>query len=230
MRLTFVVAVWDRRQNVSANRCERRTNPRSPQIFLFIIREGESGAAPFLLFLPKRGIDCNGELFFFLVSAVLIGIISGNIRPGIKREDSRKAMSSKRSCSDLTRRSRSPVASEAEMMFSQFQDWCLRTYGDSGKTKTVTRRKYNKILQTLLQGDEADGVYAENSHINAKFKFWVKSKGFQLGGVQGDYKKGASGKPVLYVPIKAAVSDMCVSPCVRLRAVCTFKPLCAVIS
>ncbi|XP_048839214.1 nucleolar protein 4-like b isoform X2 [Brienomyrus brachyistius] len=116
-------------------------------------------------------------------------------------------MSSKRSCSDLTRRSRSPVASEAEMMFSQFQDWCLRTYGDSGKTKTVTRRKYNKILQTLLQGDEADGVYAENSHINAKFKFWVKSKGFQLGGVQGDYKKGASGKPVLYVPIKAACVD-----------------------
>ncbi|KAL4655352.1 nucleolar protein 4-like [Arapaima gigas] len=115
-------------------------------------------------------------------------------------------MSSKKASADAGRRSRSPVVSEAEM-FGEFQDWCLRTYGDSGKTKTVTRRKYNKILQTLLQGDESDGVYIENSHINAKFKFWVKSKGFQLGGAQGDHKKGASGSPVLYVPIKATCVD-----------------------
>ncbi|KAK1898929.1 Nucleolar protein 4 [Dissostichus eleginoides] len=59
-------------------------------------------------------------------------------------------------------RSRSPssgvpcaeAAGGGAEMFGAFQDWCLRTYGDSGKTKTVTRRKYNKILQTLVQGDE----------------------------------------------------------------------------
>ncbi len=92
-------------------------------------------------------------------------------------------------------------------MFSEFQDWCLRTYGDSGKTKTVTRRKYNKIMQTLLQNEDSDGVYVDNSHINAKFKFWVKSKGFQVGSnILGEHnKKEPSGKPVLYVPVKSTV-------------------------
>ncbi|XP_070765839.1 nucleolar protein 4-like [Enoplosus armatus] len=116
-------------------------------------------------------------------------------------------------------RSRSPSsgapASEAAgggaEMFGEFQDWCLRTYGDSGKTKTVTRRKYNKILQTLLQGDEenSNGVFLHekgNNHINAKFKFWVKSKGFQVGTLQ-DAKNGSSDRPVLYVPIKATCVD-----------------------
>ncbi|XP_034447013.1 nucleolar protein 4-like isoform X1 [Hippoglossus hippoglossus] len=117
-------------------------------------------------------------------------------------------MATKKACVDAPKRSRSPVVLEAEM-FSEFQDWCLRTYGDSGKTKTVTRRKYNKIMQTLLQSDESDGVYVDNSHINAKFKFWVKSKGFQVGtNVLGEHnKKGAPGKPVLYVPVKSTCSD-----------------------
>ncbi|XP_037629132.1 nucleolar protein 4-like [Sebastes umbrosus] len=113
-------------------------------------------------------------------------------------------------------------------MFGEFQDWCLRTYGDSGKTKTVTRRKYSKILQTLIQGDqtliqENQGdqetstghallVHEKgNNHINAKFKFWVKSKGFQVGMLQ-DAKTGSPGPgpgpgPVLYVPIKATCVD-----------------------
>ncbi|KAK5611519.1 hypothetical protein CRENBAI_015472 [Crenichthys baileyi] len=117
-------------------------------------------------------------------------------------------MATKKACVDAPKKSRSPVVLEAEM-FREFQDWCLRTYGDSGKTKTVTRRKYNKIMQTLLQNDEPDGVYVDNSHINAKFKFWVKSKGFQVGtNVLGEHnKKGAPGKPVLYVPVKSTCSD-----------------------
>ncbi|XP_062315013.1 nucleolar protein 4-like [Osmerus eperlanus] len=117
-------------------------------------------------------------------------------------------MATKKACMDLPKRSRSPVVLEAEM-FSEFQDWCLRTYGDSGKTKTVTRRKYNKIMQTLLQNEETDSMYVDNSHINAKFKFWVKSKGFQVGtNILGEHnKKGASGKPVLYVPVKSTCSD-----------------------
>jgi len=107
---------------------------------------------------------------------------------------------------DLTRRSRSPAVSEAEM-FGDFQEWCLRTYGDSGKTKTVTRRKYTKILQTLLQSEDLEGVYIESNHINAKFKFWVKSKGFQVGNTDGEpSENGAADRPVLYVPIKATVS------------------------
>ncbi|DAA23413.1 TPA: hypothetical protein BOS_13591 [Bos taurus] len=36
-------------------------------------------------------------------------------------------------------RERSPGDSE---LGRQFRDWCLRTYGDSAKTKTVTRSKY----------------------------------------------------------------------------------------
>lgn len=120
----------------------------------------------------------------------------------------RSAMTTKKACVEAPKRSRSPVVLEAEM-FTEFQDWCLRTYGDSGKTKTVTRRKYNKIMQTLLQNEESDGVYVDNSHINAKFKFWVKSKGFQVGNnVLGEHnKKGAPGKPVLYVPVKSTCSD-----------------------
>ncbi|XP_043566459.1 nucleolar protein 4-like b isoform X5 [Chiloscyllium plagiosum] len=83
-------------------------------------------------------------------------------------------------------------------MYSHFQDWCLRTYGDSGKTKTVTRKKYDRIVQ-LLSGVELSSVD------NAKFKFWVKSKGFQLG--MGDQKKGAAGKPAVYVPVKTTTGD-----------------------
>ncbi|XP_051947819.1 nucleolar protein 4-like [Xyrauchen texanus] len=108
---------------------------------------------------------------------------------------------------DLSRRSRSPAVSDGEM-FGDFQEWCLRTYGDSGKTKTVTRRKYNKILQTLLQSDDSEGVYIESNHINAKFKFWVKSKGFQVGNIDGEQNEnGAADRPVLYVPIKATCVD-----------------------
>ncbi|KAG9269529.1 nucleolar protein 4-like [Astyanax mexicanus] len=101
---------------------------------------------------------------------------------------------------------RSPPQSDGEM-FGEFQDWCLRTYGDSGKTKTVTRRKYNRILQALLQQhtDEPD-AYHETNHLNAKFKFWVKSKGFQVGGTEGHRERNGD-RPVLYVPIKATCVD-----------------------
>ena len=136
-------------------------------------------------------------------------------------------------------RSRSPssgvpgaeAAGGGAEMFVAFQDWCLRTYGDTAKTKTVTRRKYNKILQTLVQGDEenSNGVFLHekgNNHINAKFKFWVKSKGFQVRTLR-DEKNGSSDRAVLYVPIKATVSasssftlsDVCVCvSCSTLRA------------
>lgn len=86
-------------------------------------------------------------------------------------------------------------------VYRQFQDWCLRTYGDSGKTKTVTRKKYERIVQ-LLNGSES------SSTDNAKFKFWVKSKGFQLG--QPDEVRGVGGgaKQVLFVRVKTTVSRL----------------------
>lgn len=91
-------------------------------------------------------------------------------------------------------------------MYRQFQDWCLRTYGDSGKTKTVTRKKYERIVQ-LLNGSES------SSTDNAKFKFWVKSKGFQLG--QPDEVRGGGGgaKQVLFVRVKTTVSSLLLFVC-----------------
>lgn len=97
--------------------------------------------------------------------------------------------------------------------FSQFQDWCLRTYGDSGKTKTVTRRKYNRILQTLQQRDETGtGLFLPGGTVNAKFKFWVKSKGFQVQ----ESRTGAPERPVLYVPIRNTVSTTPPAPPIKL--------------
>ncbi|XP_077991361.1 nucleolar protein 4-like [Glandiceps talaboti] len=76
-------------------------------------------------------------------------------------------------------------------MFDQFQTWALRNYGDSGKTKTVTKRKHDRIMR-FLNGEEAPTTE------NAKFRFWVKAKGFKLGPGEGD----ESMKDVLYVPVK----------------------------
>ncbi|XP_030217549.1 nucleolar protein 4-like [Gadus morhua] len=100
------------------------------------------------------------------------------------------------------------VSDAAGAGVEMFQEWCLRTYGDSGKTKTVTRRKYNKIIQTLkhLEDDHRGWIFREKNTINAKFKFWVKSKGFQVGSLQ----EGVGGSPdraVLFVPIKATCID-----------------------
>ncbi|KAL4235643.1 Nucleolar protein 4 [Mactra antiquata] len=81
-----------------------------------------------------------------------------------------------------------------KQMFETFQTWALKTYGDSGKTKTVTRRKYDRIVR-ILTGDE------EPSTENSKFRFWVKAKGFKLGPgtVSGCVQN------VLYVPVKTTV-------------------------
>ncbi|XP_062871085.1 nucleolar protein 4-like b [Trichomycterus rosablanca] len=113
-------------------------------------------------------------------------------------------MSSKKHSADLSKRS--SASSEGDM-FGEFQDWCLRTYGDTAKTKTVTRRKYDKILQALSHGEDPQ-TFPDNSHINAKFKFWVKSKGFQVGKGEGQLdKRGKYQRPVLYVPIKPTCVD-----------------------
>ena len=86
------------------------------------------------------------------------------------------------------------TAAGKQQMFEAFQSWALKTYGDTGKTKTVTRRKYNRIVR-ILTGEE------ESTTENSKFRFWVKAKGFKLGPgtVEGRVQN------VLYVPVKQTV-------------------------
>lgn len=82
-----------------------------------------------------------------------------------------------------------------EKIFGQYQEWAQRTYGDSAKTKTVTSKKYDRIVK-VLNGEEPNNVE------NSKFRFWVKSKGFRLGS---DDLTDTS-QDVLYVPcIKSSV-------------------------
>uniref|UniRef100_A0A3Q2YLP8 Nucleolar protein 4-like b n=1 Tax=Hippocampus comes TaxID=109280 RepID=A0A3Q2YLP8_HIPCM len=81
-----------------------------------------------------------------------------------------------------------------------FRQWCLRTYADSGKTKTVTRRKYDNILQALLHDD-----HKQQQHKNAKFKVWIKSKGFQVGTLRAAGGTGRADAKVLLVPVKTTV-------------------------
>lgn len=93
--------------------------------------------------------------------------------------------------------SRSPQDPKSDM-YESFQAWALKTYGDSAKTKTVTRRKYNRILK-ILKGEE------QTSAENSKFRFWVKAKGFRIGPPHGHV---SSTEQVLYIPCsKVPVSN-----------------------
>ncbi|XP_013413219.1 nucleolar protein 4 isoform X2 [Lingula anatina] len=89
------------------------------------------------------------------------------------------------------------LENKAEMM-KMFQRWASQNYGDSGKTKTVTRKKYERIVR-ILTGEE------QPSSENSKFRFWVKAKGFQLGSRE----EGAEDEEdrVLHVPTKNVTSS-----------------------
>ncbi|RZB38659.1 hypothetical protein BDFB_006058 [Asbolus verrucosus] len=69
-------------------------------------------------------------------------------------------------------------------MLAVYQPWVIQTYGDLAKTKTITLKKYARILRTL-RGEEI--VSADNS----KFRFWVKAKGFHVGRPAGYEAKPA---------------------------------------
>ncbi|XP_069157733.1 nucleolar protein 4 isoform X2 [Procambarus clarkii] len=73
-------------------------------------------------------------------------------------------------------------------MYETYQPWVLQTYGDSAKTKTITRNKYQRILQ-ILRGD-----YVDNE--TSKFKLWVKGRGFRIGPPPG-YMNGVVEDPVI---------------------------------
>ena len=89
-----------------------------------------------------------------------------------------------------------------ESVVTEYCSWAQRTYGDSAKTKTVTRKKYERIVR-ILNGEEPNNVE------NSKFRFWVKSKGFRLGALSDDQLPAADAfQDVLYVPcIKSTVSS-----------------------
>lgn len=80
-------------------------------------------------------------------------------------------------------------------MFETFQTWALQNYGDSGKTKTVTRKKYDRIVK-ILTGEEP------STADNSKFRFWVKAKGFRLGPSENTER---GYKRTIYVPTKPVV-------------------------
>ena len=104
-----------------------------------------------------------------------------------------------------------------ESMFESYQVWAMQTYGDSAKTKTVTRKKYNRIMK-ILKGEESTNVE------NSKFRFWVKAKGFRIGslnfngngngnvqldGNNNDSRSKLTSEQVLYVPCTKSTVSKC---------------------
>ena len=94
-----------------------------------------------------------------------------------------------------------PQAQSSDFMFDRFRKWAVSNYGDSGKTKTVTKKKYQRIVR-ILSGEELP------TSDNSKFRFWVKNKGFRLGPPPPD-EIGADDQ-VLYVPTRVHVSIPCI--------------------
>ncbi|XP_075427873.1 nucleolar protein 4-like [Ascaphus truei] len=88
----------------------------------------------------------------------------------------------------------------------RFRSWCLRTYGDSAKTKTVTRGKYERIA-AVLRGGAGPGD-------RGKFHFWVRSKGFRLG-TGGEQEE----RPAVYVPVKSGADGLAEPEGVTLKRV-----------
>ncbi|XP_021926797.1 uncharacterized protein LOC110833270, partial [Zootermopsis nevadensis] len=129
-------------------------------------------------------------------------------------EDGQQPTSKRRRHSNKSQGSVNGTASNTkEDMFVHYQPWVIQTYGDSAKTKTITLRKYARVLRTL-RGEEGNSVE------NSKFRFWVKAKGFRIGqppgyiakpadGIVGsqtlsDDKEGGNQDPPLYVPTATA--------------------------
>lgn len=94
-----------------------------------------------------------------------------------KRKSAQKATSKSSEQNNNVKRQRISVDTKSDML-AIYQPWVIQTYGDLAKTKTITIKKYARILRTL-RGEEV--VSADNS----KFRFWVKAKGFHVGRPPG---------------------------------------------
>lgn len=125
------------------------------------------------------------------------------------------------------------LAAARQIMLDNYSPWVMSTYGDSAKTKTITTKKYFRIVSLLralenknnnanlsqtpvmmpLAGPGAPvsagqpapeqptatpGISGSEA---AKFRLWVKSKGFHLGPPSGHPDFGKEGhENFLYLP------------------------------
>lgn len=103
-----------------------------------------------------------------------------------------------------------PSSASPEQMYEGFQAWALRTYGDSAKTKTVTRKKYQRILK-ILRGEE------QTSAENSKFRFWVKAKGFKTGLPQGHPQQSVHKAALLAAAAKTPPEQLLFVPCSKVK-------------
>ena len=126
----------------------------------------------------------------------------------------------------------SPLTMEEakQLMLSQYIPWVNSTYGDTAKTKTITKKKYSRIIALLrFNAEQKDSKSNGNNNNNnassintindatspqlatlgggnggselAKFKLWVKSKGFHLGPPEGHPDFGnQETENTLYLP------------------------------
>ncbi|XP_050031126.1 nucleolar protein 4-like isoform X4 [Dermacentor andersoni] len=97
-----------------------------------------------------------------------------------------------------------------EQMYEGFQTWALRTYGDSAKTKTVTRKKYQRILK-ILKGEE------QTSAENSKFRFWVKAKGFKMGLPPGHPQQSVHKAALAAAAAKTPPEQLLFVPCSKVK-------------
>ncbi|KAH8031800.1 hypothetical protein HPB51_020918 [Rhipicephalus microplus] len=98
-----------------------------------------------------------------------------------------------------------------EQMYEGFQAWALRTYGDSAKTKTVTRKKYQRILK-ILKGEE------QTSAENSKFRFWVKAKGFKMGLPPGHPQQSVHKAALAAAAAKNPPEQLLFVPCSKVKS------------
>lgn len=96
----------------------------------------------------------------------------------------------------------SKMSFERSSFRRNFQGWVELNYGENSRTKTITRKKFNKICRYLLGEPQVE--------TDAKFRFWVKSKGFRIAHAEDSQDYG-----VLYVPVK--VPHTRVSPIIAQR-------------
>ena len=111
-----------------------------------------------------------------------------------------------------------------QIMLSQYIPWVNSTYGDTAKTKTITKKKYSRIVALLRFNAEhkdtksnVGGAINSTNESNtttsllagggnggselAKFRLWVKSKGFHLGPPEGHPDFGTpETENTLYLP------------------------------
>ncbi|XP_050552398.1 nucleolar protein 4 isoform X2 [Spodoptera frugiperda] len=107
-------------------------------------------------------------------------------KPSKRKSTASSSKSDKKNEQNNNKRAKVQTGDPKLDLFSTYQPWVIQTYGDLAKTKTITLKKYGRILRTL-RGEEC------NSSDSSKFRFWVKAKGFHVGKPPGYDAKPADG-------------------------------------